>query len=199
MSLLDSLLGQVGGDNLKQLSNSIGADERETEKAVRSALPVLLGAVTKNARSEKGAAALNNALERDHDGGILGHLGGLFGGGADHGKASDGEGILRHMLGGKRGAVEEVVARDAGVDSGVVSKLLPKLAPMLMGALGQKKQQDGLDLGGLMGMLGKEADEVKQKAPQSSGLLGKLFDQDGDGDLDLGDAASLLGGFLKRK
>lgn len=197
MSLLESLLGQVGGDNLKQLSSAIGSDEGSTEKAVRSALPMLLGAVTKNASNEQGAAALEKALDRDHDGGILGNLGGLFGG-DDHGKTTDGEGILRHMLGGKRGAVEEVVSRESGVDSGTISKLLPKLAPMLMGALGQKKKEGGLDLGGLMGLLGKEADDVQQKAPQSAGLLGKLFDQDGDGDLDLGDAASLLGGFLKK-
>ena len=193
MSLLDSILGQVGGNSLKDLAGSIGSDEGSTQNAMKAALPMLIGAVTKNASSKEGAASLEKALERDHDGGLLGNLGGLFGG-AEKSKSADGEGILRHMLGSKRGAVEEVVAKEAGVDASKVSALLPKLAPLVMAALGKKKKEEGLDLSGLMGMLSKEKEDVKEK---SGGLLGAFLDQDGDGELSLGDAKGLLGRFLK--
>lgn len=197
MSLLDSLLSQVGGDSLKELSRSIGSDEGSTQKAVGAALPMLLGALTKSAKSENGAAALSAALERDHDGGILDDLSGYFQGKAS-GKAADGQGILQHLLGSKQSALESGLSKSTGVDQGSIAKLLPQLAPLVMGALGQQKKQGGLDVNGLMGMLSGEADEIEKKAPGMGGLLGSLLDQDGDGDVDLSDAAKGLLGRLKR-
>ena len=69
-SLLDGLMQQLGGDTRRQLSQQLGADESTTTPAVGAALPVLVGALAKNASSTDGAAALAGALDKDHDGSV---------------------------------------------------------------------------------------------------------------------------------
>ena len=94
------------------------------------------------------------------------------------------------MLGGKQQTVEKSLAKSSGLDMGSVAKLLPILAPMVMGALGKKQRQEGLDVSGLSNMLGTERKEIEKAMPQM-GMVGQFLDTDGDGDLDLGDMASL--------
>ena len=199
MSLFDTLLGQLGGQNLGRVSQAIGGDERATKNAIGAALPVLLGALSKNAQSPQGAEALNKALERDHSPSLLQNLGGanlaqLFGAGG--GKSEDGAGILKHLLGGKQQNVEASLAKSTGLDAGSIAKLLPILAPVVMSALSKQKQEKGLGAAQLGSMLQNERANLEQRAPQTKSMLGKLFDQDGDGDFDLGDVTKGLLGKL---
>ena len=56
-----------------------------------------------------------------------------------------------------------------------------------MGVVGQKKQSNGLDLGGLANiLLGGGQGQQQQQQQQGGGLgniVGKLLDQDGDGNM----------------
>ena len=52
MSLVNLLSSQLSGSVLKQLSQTIGADEKKTEGAVSTALPLLVGALARNASSQ---------------------------------------------------------------------------------------------------------------------------------------------------
>lgn len=190
-SLLEGLMGQLGGDALGNLASQIGADRNKTQAGVAAALPLLLGALSRNAQDGNGAQALGAALERDHDGSILDDAAGFFG----RGDTSTGAGILKHVLGAKTPRVEQGLSKSTGLDAAATGKLLAMLAPMVLGALGKAKQQGGLDASGLAGMLGGERRAMEQKAPQL-GMLGALLDQDGDGDMDLGDITKLGGGLL---
>jgi hypothetical protein len=192
-SILDMLAGQLSGGNLSQISKQLGADESTTQSAITAVLPTLLGALTKNAGSSSGAASLSAALDRDHDGSILDDLGGFLGGNP---QAGPGDGILRHALGGQRSRVESSLGKTTGLDAGTIGKLLVTLAPMVMGALGRAKREQHLDTGSLSSMLGREADDFKQRNPQAGSAIGMLLDADGDGDVDLGDILSQGGGIL---
>ena len=77
-NLLEMLSSQLGGENLKKISTQIGADEDSTKGALSAALPLLIGALTKNASSGDGADKLSGALSRDHDGSIMDNLSGFF-------------------------------------------------------------------------------------------------------------------------
>ena len=184
-SLLQSVLGQLGGDRLEQLSGAIGADRDGTQKAVSSALPMLLGALSKNSESSEGAAALEGALARDHDGSVLDNLSGFLG----SGDTGAGEGILGHLLGGKRQGLESAISKSSGLGADSMAKLLPMLAPIVMGALGKKQREGSLDASGLASMLSGERREIERQAPETGGILTRFLDQDGDGDVDLGDLA----------
>ncbi len=95
--------------------------------------------------------------------------------------------------------MEQSLSRSSGLDVGTITKLLPLLAPIVMGMLGKQQRQQGLDAGGLAGMLSGEQARVERQAP---GMLGKLLDADGDGDATddvLRMGASLLGGLFGKR
>jgi len=153
------------------------------------ALPVLLGGLATNAQSPAGAQALGAALDKDHDPGLLDNLGAMLGGG---GMGGAGAGILGHILGGRRPAVEQGLGKATGLDSGQIGKLLMLLAPIVMAALARRKQQQGVDAGGLGGMLATEREDLQRRNPQLGGLA-SMLDRDGDGSI-VDDLGKLAGG-----
>jgi hypothetical protein len=197
-SLIDVLQGVLGSGELGKISQQLGADEGKTKSAVETAMPMLLGALSRNASTGDGAESLLKALTKDHDGSVLDNPSAVL----DNPGAGPGDGILGHVLGARRPAVEAGVGQVSGLDAGSAGKLLTMLAPMVMGALGKTQRQNGLDAGGLAQMLGQEGRELESKQPQAMGRLGAVLDADGDGDFDLGDAAKhgmkALGKFFKK-
>jgi hypothetical protein len=196
-SLLESLSGQLlGGDTVGQLSRAIGADEGATTRALTGALPMLVGGIAGNTSRSDGAQSLAGALDRDHDGSVLDDVAGFLQGGAP----SSGAGILGHVFGGRKPAVEQSLSRSSGLNGSQVTQLLAMVAPLVMGYLGREKRQQGFDAGGLASMLGGARDDMERQQPGAMGALAGLLDADGDGSVmddvaDLG--SSLLGGFLK--
>lgn len=191
-SLLETLTRQLGGDTLSRIGQQIGTDERQTGAATGAALSTLIAALARNSAQGDGAQALHKALEKDHDGSILDNLGGLLG----NPQAGPGEGILRHVLGNKRPRVEAGLAKTTGMDAGAMGKLMTMLAPVVMGALGKQQRQGNLDSASLSQFLGEQRQTLERQEPQATGLLGKLLDTDGDGDVDLGDLAKHGKGLL---
>ena len=194
-SLMESILGQLGGGGMKQLGQQLGTDEQTAGNATTAALSTLLGALSKNATKPGGAEALDQALERDHDGSILGNLGSLFGP-TGNAATANGEGILKHVLGGRRQAVESSLGKATGLQQNQMGDLLKTLAPVVLGALGQQKKQRGMKATDLASMLGQERTQLEQQQPGGMNALAGLLDADGDGDVDLGDLAKQGGGLL---
>jgi hypothetical protein len=192
MSSLMEILGPVlGGGALQGIARQAGVQPAQAESAIGMALPVLIGALNRNAQDPQGAASLDKALGRDHDGSLLDDLGGLLGGG---GNASAGAAILGHVLGGRQTAVENQIGQATGLDKAQVGQILALLAPIVMAALGRARGQQGggFDLGALLG--GAQAD-VQQRAPQSADLLTRILDRDGDGSV-ADDVAQMGAGLL---
>ena len=198
-SILEALAGQLAGSNLRQLSQQLGTDEGQTQKAVAGALPMLLGALAQNGSNRGGLESLAGALDRDHDGSVLDDLGGFFGGSSP--VSGHGAGILKHALGNRRGAIENSVSRTSGMSQAQVGNLLQMLAPLVMGALGRERRSRGLDTSGLGDLLAGERRQVERNQP-NLGMLGSVLDADNDGNVldDVAKAgAGLLGKFLSRR
>ena len=191
-SLFDLVTQQLGGSNLGQISRQIGADESTTQSAIGMALPVLIGALARNASQPAGAAAIDRALE-NHDGSVLDDLGSLLGGGVN---ARAGAGILGHVLGGKRAPVEQGIGRATGLSPQQVGKLLIVLAPIVMAALSRMRQQHAADAAdpGVGAVLQREQQEVARRAPEAGGLAGML-DRHDDGSI-VDDLARMAPGML---
>lgn len=191
-SIFDTVTQQLGGANLAQLSQHIGADEAATEQAVQTALPMLIGGLARNASSPSGAASLSSALSEHSDGSALAGLGGLLGGGGA------GAGILGHIFGNKRSSIEEGVGKATGLGQPQIGKLLLVLAPIVMAALARKQQAPAAapsepSIGGLPDVLQQEAQEAQKRAPGGLGGLFGMLDRDGDGN-PLNDLARMAGG-----
>ena len=195
MSLLEMIQGQLSPDAVQQIGRRIGAEPTQTNQAISAALPLLVAAMARNASDPAQAQGLAQALDEDHDGGLLDDLSGFLG--APQGRAADGNGILKHVLGSRRGAVEQQLGRGTGLGASQMAQLLPLLAPLVMAALAKAKRQRGLDAGGLAGVLGGEQAQIQQRAPGLMGTLSGLLDRDGDGSA-MDDIGGMLSGVLKR-
>ena len=193
-SIFDSVMQQLGGQNLSALSQQIGADEATTQKAVQAALPMLLGGMARNTRNPAGAQSLTSALDQHRDGSALQNVGGLI----DNPQSGPGAGILGHVFGGRRETVEQGVGQATGLNGQQIGKLLMVLAPIVMAVLARRKggqaadqpQAPGGDIGG---MLQRESQEAAQKAPGGLGALIGMLDRDGDGN-PLDDIGRMTGG-----
>lgn len=191
MDILSTITSQLGDSFIKKVSGNLGAGEKETSSAIDTALPFLLGALSKNTQSESGAQSLMSALSKKHDGSVLDNISGLI----DDPAHGEGAGILKHVLGNKEGVVEKLIAEKTGLGEKSSTGLLQILAPVVMGALG--KQAQGLDISQLSSLLGGAADKVGEPSISSS-LVSKFLDKDGDGDVK-DDLLSMGMGFLKNK
>lgn len=200
VSLSDELMAQLQGAPLQHMASQLGATPAQTEEAVGAALPLLLGALGRNAAAPQGAADLFGALKRDHGDGpdLGGLLGALLGGGAAAQGApaqTDGAAILGHIFGTSQERAETGLGQATGLGAGA-GQLLQMLAPIVMSFLAQRMRAGGMDAGGLGQVLGQEHARVQQQDGLAGGLLGRLLDQDGDGQVGLGDLLKMGSGLL---
>ena len=204
--MADELMAQLQGAPMQQMAQQLGASSQQIQSAVGAALPLLLGALGQNAAQPQGAAAVFNALERDHGqatpqglgslvglgdllGAVLGGAGAAPGRGAGGG-LGDGAAILGQILGGNRQQAENQLGQAIGLGSRA-GQLLAMLAPMVMAYLANRVKTGNMDASALGQTLGQE--HARQ---QGGGLLGSLLDQNGDGKLDVGDLMKIGGSLL---
>lgn len=196
LDLLNSDLGQqiIGG-----ISQETRQPADKTASVVTMAMPILLGAMKRNASNENGAANLMNALNSKHDGSILDNLSGLFGGGVNEEVKQDGLGILGHVLGGSQNNAVKALSQKSGLDTNAVMQILQVAAPILLGYLGKQKQKNNVNsdsgIGDLLGSLMGGGN----KQPKQQSMIESLLDGDNDGSVIDDIAGMVLGGGSKKK
>lgn len=183
---------QLAGAAGKQIASRLGISESAATTAVAVAVPLILAALARNASQPEGAQALHQAVANDHDGSIFDNLMGYLG----NPQAANGSGILGHVLGDQRGAVENNLAQATGLDPGSAGSLMEMVAPLVMGAVGQTQQQNGLDSAGLADYLGQQQQQSQAAAPDMMGMLSSMLDSNKDGSV-TDDLARFAGNFFK--
>ncbi|MDC8003985.1 DUF937 domain-containing protein [Aureisphaera galaxeae] len=189
--ILDLLNSEAGRQIISGVSSETNQPVDKTASVLQMGLPILMGAMKRNASTPEGAAGLLGALNGKHDGSILDNLGGLFGGGVDQAVKDDGMGILGHVLGGSQNNVANALSNKSGMDSGAVMNILKVAAPILLGYLGKQQRQQNVNsqagigdlLGGLMG--------GGRNQPKQQSLIESLLDGDNDGSV-IDDVAGML-------
>lgn len=195
-NVLNEILSKLDNDSLQAISKQANATPDKTKNALASAIPILMNALAKNSSSSEGAAALQKAVAKDHNGSLLDNLGDFL-----HNPASaNGAGILKHVLGNKKQNVEQYISKDSGLSGASVGKILEMAAPMVMGYLGKKSSGgDGNLIGNLLNAYLKTE---KKQAPQSQSVINQLLDHDNDGSImdDIAEMGmSFLGKMMKKK
>jgi hypothetical protein len=189
-SLADELLQQLQGAPMQQIAQQLGASASQTQGAVEMALPMLLGAMGRNAGNAQGAEALFGALQRDHTpaaasqaqglgdlGGMLGGLGGLGGG---SGGGVDLGGLLGSVLGGGGATVGRGAGGGTGLDAGAI----------LGHILGGNRQRAESGLGQASGLGGNAGQLLQILAPIVMSFLAKRVQAGG---MDAGGLGQMLG------
>ena len=162
-------------------------------------MPLILGAMQRNASSPEGAQSLNNALNdpRHSGGGVIDMLGGIFGDGAGSPEQleQEGAGILGHVLGSKQPHVENALSKSSGMDMQSVSQIIKIAAPIVMGVLAKQKQAQPSEQNGIGDLLGAV---LGQSDTQDQSFISQLLDADGDGSVIDDVAGMVLGGDKKK-
>lgn len=198
-SILDLLQTDMGQTLINGASQKTNTTPDKTANVLSQAMPIILGAMQRNAQTPKGAASLSNALaDPKHNGGVLGMLSGLFGDGPGNPEEleNDGAGILRHVLGGKQKNIESAISTSSGVDAQSVGQIIKIAAPIIMGLLGKQKQEKGIEQNGIGDLLGTV---LGQSGDHDSSFLTSILDADGDGSMIDDVAGMILGGENKKK
>lgn len=196
-SLTQGLDAQLQGAPMERMAQHIGIQPSQASEAISAALPLLLGALSRNASQPQGAQSLYGALQKDHAGLDLGSvLGTVLG---DRGQGGQ---ILGHIFGGKQPRAERGVGEVAGIGSDKAGALMQMLAPIVMAYLSRQLLSGGSQQGSQPGpqalgdVLGQEQHRVRQQGGIGGGLLSAVLDQDGDGELGLGDLVKAGSAFL---
>ena len=202
MSLTDDLLSQLQGAPLQQVSQQLGLDSQQASGAISAALPLLMGALGNNAAKPQGAEALFGALQNNHSGLDIGSVLGAVLGGGNNSPAANGAGILGHIFGRNQGRAEAGLAQATGLSSDRAGQLMKILAPIVMAYLAKRMFGGGQQSAQaaspqvLGDILGQERQVQQQQGGLGGSLLGAVLDQDGDGQLGLGDLLKMGGSIL---
>jgi hypothetical protein len=202
MSITDQLFSRLQDGHIGRIGQQLGIDQSQAQAAVAAALPLLVGALGRNAQKPQGASSLFDALGRDHaDVGVGDALGSaLAGGGA-------GDSILAHVFGRRQDSAARGLGAATGLGHERAGALLRLLAPVVMAYLAKqmydRRHADdaaGTPAGipapapaatptGLSSMLGREGVNIAQRGGIGSKLLSAVLDRDHDGDVDFSDLA----------
>ena len=194
MSLLDLITGKVGNQVATEAENKFGISKSQMIALAAVAAPLIISYLRNKSQNAKEAEALNNALDRDHDGSILDNPSSALE------REQEGGSILDHIFGGQKATVENQLSQNTGISMDKIGPILAMLAPVIMGYIGQQKQANGVNAGGLGDLLGGILGGAQQQTQQSNdplssilgSVLGGATQQSGGG---LGDLlGSVLGG-----
>lgn len=187
--IIRGLLDALGPRAVPNLANPIGADHEKAQLAIQAALPILLGALARNASRTDGAQALHQAIEEDHSAlDVTDVLNSVSAGGGD------GQAILRHVLGGRQSSAAEGISQFAGINRGQALQLLKMLAPLVLSYLARRSRAQGMSADGLGAMLGQQRQQLETGGGVGGKLMNAVLDRDGDGDVDFSDILGTLGG-----
>ena len=168
---------QLTGRAVSTIAQRFGINETAANAAVQIGVPLILTALARNASQPQGAQDLHQAINNDHDGSILDNLMGYL----NNPQTANGAGILGHVFGGSQSTVTNNLAQATGLDQNSANGVLETLAPLVMGAVGQKQQQNSLDASDLSQMLNSQQQQAQENAPGVMGMLGSMLDQNQDG------------------
>ena len=172
MNTIDNSLEEVllNSDALNRLSSNMGLDPNQAANVMQMVIPTLLGALSNNAQQPEGAAAIQRALQKDHNGSILDQLPELI----NNPAMGSGAGILKHVLGGNQGNLAQEISGKTGISPEAIQTIMSIAAPVIMGKLGQQQQQSGGNENTLTSLLNAASKSQQQKNPAASIALNLL-------------------------
>lgn len=148
MSLIDLITGNAGNQVATQAENKFGISKNQIIALLAVASPLVISYLRKKSQEDPNEAeALNNALDRDHDGSILDNPSQI------EARQQEGGSILDHIFGGQKATVENQLSQNTGISMDKIGPILAMLAPVIMGYIGKQKQSNGITSGGGLGDL----------------------------------------------
>ena len=204
INLLDMIMQAGGGQAPKTVGGHLGLDQNQSQQAIAALLPAISSALKQNTKNPEGLQTLLGALQNSKNDQYLDNPQAL----GQPEAISNGNAILGHLFGSKdvSRAVASHASKQTGIGADILKKMLPMVATMAMGSLTKQTRQPSVaqqlggllgggqqsssrgqsgGLGGLLGGLlgGGQQRQQQQAHQQGMGILGRMLDADGDGNM----------------
>ena len=148
MNLIELITGNAGNQVASQAENKFGISKNQIIALLAVAASLVISYLRKKSQEDPNEAeALNNALDKDHDGSILDNPAQV------EARVQEGGSILDHIFGGQKAQVENQLSQNTGISMDKIGPVLAMLAPLIMGYIGKEKQSNGVNSGGGLGDL----------------------------------------------
>jgi len=176
INLVDMAKGYLGRAVMEKIAGSLGGSTQQTESAIGAAIPSILGGLISKGSTREGAESLSFELDK-HDSGFLDNIGDAIGGDGLGRIAGAGSGLLGGLLGdSKLGGMLDLISKVSGMGRSGSSSIVGLVTSVLMGILGKQKRSQGLDIGGIMGLLDGQKANVASGLPSGMGNILGLGD-----------------------
>jgi outer membrane protein OmpA-like peptidoglycan-associated protein len=171
-SLIDSAMNLATPDLTSKIASSLGEPVDGVSTALAGGLnSMLLGVLGKTADPSAMRSVFNLVTDPANDGRVLDNPGALVG--APEGAVSSlGGQFLSNVFGARGTGVNDVLARTSGLRVESMSSLMRLAAPLLLGVLGKRARDDGLNAASFTRLFEDERDGIENAAPP--GVAGEL-------------------------
>jgi len=191
---VDEFMGTLGPEVTQQISKNLGINKNVATQIVPQLIPMILGGLRKQKDEHGGEARVDHILNKYGSSNVLENISGLF---SQKARDENADPRLGGLLGESGVQATDMIANQFKLDSGVASKLIPMLAPVVLGALTQKRDAQGVGSSGIAALLDQDGDGSILDDVAGflmKGLLGGSGTQRGGNVL-----GSLLGGLFGKK
>src|SRR5215469_11356584 len=173
INLVSLVMQFLTPDMIERIATALGVDRNIAHAAISAVVPALLAGFSKTATQPGGAQKLVDAARQQT--GTLGNFANMLGTGGQSSLIEKGSQMLSTLLGGQdQNSLAQAVAKFAGLGQGPTGSLLGMLAPIVMGTIGQQRQQGrSLDASGITSLLSSQKDNIVAALPAGfANLLG---------------------------
>ncbi len=156
-----------------QVLTPFAARSGESESSVMRGFEVSVGAMvaglaSKVRQSSAAPQVLDLINNPANDTGVLDHPRSLLGEGQTAGLGSK---LTSMLFGGKLSGVTNTISAESGLRTGTAASLMSLSAPLLLGLLGKRVREGGMDRSKLISFMSQEAAEVQEGLPAGIGNL----------------------------
>ncbi|MCA5006312.1 DUF937 domain-containing protein [Sphingobacterium bovistauri] len=170
MNITDLITGGIGSKAISTIAKTLNIDESRAKWIVAAAVPLMIAALNYNSKkSAEKEEGINKALEQHGNSSILDQLGGILG----QGPTDDDNKIVNHMFGRNTELVTNSLAEKTGISTSQIGGVLATLAPIVMGYLGNQKQQSSG--GGIGDLIGSVLGGGQSNSSAGGGILGSIL------------------------
>ena len=168
INLVSLVMQFLTPDMIGRIATALGVDRNIAQAAASAVVPALLAGFSKTAAQPGGAQKLVDAARQQS--GTLGNFANMLGTGGQSSLIEKGSQMLSTLLGGQdRNSLAQAVAKFAGLGQGPTGSLLGMLAPVVMGTIGQQRQQGrSLDASGITDLLASQKTILPRHCRQAS-------------------------------
>lgn len=173
---------------INDISKQVGEDSGLVGKIMSLGLPLIMGQLNRNAKTEEGSKSLYDALNKHQA--------------ADYSNPqnidpNDGNKILGHIFGDKSDNVSKNIGNEVGADSDKVKQILMYIAPLALAYLANKKKNNEFDEKSIKDYTQNEAEQFDTQMGGTLGnILGGLVDDNQTPNKSGGGLLDILGGLF---